>query len=229
MKVVVMQSNYIPWKGYFDLIASADLFIFYDDVQYTKNDWRNRNIIKSLTGNLWLTIPCGPDINRLINEVRVDNLDWQRRHYDLIKRSYETAPFWNYCSSLMEKIYLTTKWKFLSDLNMQIIQTISSKYLELGTKFQSSSQYNLKGKKQDRLLDLLEQVGASKYITGPLAKNYLDEKKFEMQGIELFYLNYEEYLPYTQLYPPFDHKVSVLDLLVSEGPNAKQFLIHSGN
>lgn len=228
MNVVVLQSNYIPWKGYFDLIAASDLFIFYDDVQYTKNDWRNRNKIKSSKSDLWLTIPCGTNLNRLINEVRVDKLSWQEQHYSSIKNSYQHASYWEYCLPLLEDIYLQNHWTFLSELNTYIIQKISREYLGLETKFQSSTEYKLEGRKQDRLMDLLRQAGASQYITGPSAKNYLDEQQFEMNGIQLNYLNYEKYTPYNQVHPPFSHNVSLIDLLICEGPNASQYLLNDG-
>ena len=116
MKVGLLQSNYLPWKGYFDLIAAVDLFVFHDDLQYTKNDWRNRNKIKTPNGATWISIPCGTNQKRLINEVRVDQIKWQNKHFSIIQENYKDAPYWNYCLPLLEYIYHEQTWDTLSNL-----------------------------------------------------------------------------------------------------------------
>lgn len=222
-KVAILQSNYIPWKGYFDLINSVDLFIFYDDVKFTKNDWRNRNRIKTPNGTKWITIPCGFKSNKLIYEIDLANLDWQNKHWNLIEENYFKAPYFNYCKKFFENIYLNQKWKNLSDLNQYLIKNISLKFLNIKTQFDDSRNFNIQGKGEDRLIDLLKKVNATKYISGPSAKAYISNNKFLSEGIHLEWMNYNNYPEYPQLYPPFQHAVSIIDVLFNTGPNAENF------
>ena len=120
--VVILQSNYIPWKGYFDLIHDADLFIFYDDLQYTKNDWRNRNKIKTEQGLKWLTVPVGIDLNRLIYEVDIKDHTWQKKHWEIIKQSYSKCKYFSNYKSFFENIYLEQEWLNLSAMNQGIVK-----------------------------------------------------------------------------------------------------------
>ena len=225
MKTVLLQSNYIPWKGYFDLIESADIFIFHDDLTYTKGDWRNRNQIQTINGKKWLTIPCGSDQKRLINEVRVDKVIWQEKHFNLIKSNYKSAPFWDYCLPLLNYIYFENNWTYLSELNQKTIKKIATEFLFINTIFENSERFNLKSKKQDRVLELLISVNATEYISGPSGKDYLDEKMFDDNHIKLTYFNYENYPTYQQINNSFDHLVSVIDLLMCTGPAAREYLL----
>ena len=224
-RVAILQSNYIPWKGYFDIIRSVDCFIFYDDVQFTKNDWRNRNRIKTPQGTRWLSIPCGTNLKRLINEVRIDPDAWQTKHYQLLEQNYNTAPYWSVYKPFLENIFLERKWEFLSELNQQVIKQISCEILGCDTTFDASEEYALQTRREDRVLELLDKVGASHYLSGPAAKSYLDEAHFVERGITLEYIDYSQYPEYSQLFPPFDHAVSIIDLLLNEGPNATNFML----
>jgi hypothetical protein len=221
--VAVLQSNYIPWKGYFDLINSADLFIFYDDVQFTKNDWRNRNKIKTPDGLKWITIPCGFKSHMLIYEIGLPDSDWQNKHWNLIKENYSKAPYFNQYSKFFENIYLNQKWKNLSDLNQYLIKNISLKFLNIKTQFDDSRNYSIQGKGEDRLINLLKKVNATKYISGPSGKAYISNNRFLSEGIHLEWMNYNNYPEYQQLYPPFQHAVSIVDLLFNTGSNAENF------
>lgn len=213
LKVVVIQSNYIPWKGYFSLIAEADTFVFYDDVQFTKNDWRNRNRIKTPNGPLWLTIPVGQALDRLINEVELTDSSWQKKHFKSLQFSYQKAPYFERYLDFLKETYLNTTWRNLSELNQFLIKTIATEFLGISCRFENSSDYQLKGTKEDRLLDLLSQVGATEYISGPAARDYLSPSRFENLGIKLTYFDYRGYPEYPQLHPPFIHEVSILDVL----------------
>jgi hypothetical protein len=223
-KVAIVQSNYIPWKGYFDLIAKADLFIFHDDLQYTKQDWRNRNKIKTPHGPKWLSIPCGSNENRLICKVVLRDHTWQRKHWHKIMQSYQFAPHFELYKAFFEEFYLQGTWTNLSDLNQFLIKKISRVYLGINTEFDDSRRYNLKEKKALRVLELLKKVGADIYLSGPKAKNYLDERVFEDTGIQIEWMDYNGYPKYDQLYPPFEHNVSIIDLLFSVGEGAKKYL-----
>ena len=223
--VAVLQSNYIPWKGYFDIINSVDLFIFHDDIQFTKNDWRNRNKIKTPNGLKWITIPCGSKshTHKLIYEISLPNSDWQNKHWNLIKENYSKAPYFNLYKKFFENIYLNQKWKNLSELNQHLIKNISLKFLNIKTQFDDSRNYNIQGKGEDRLINLLKKVNATKYISGPSAKAYISNNRFVSEGILLEWMNYNNYPQYQQLYPPFQHAVSIIDILFNTGPNAEKF------
>jgi hypothetical protein len=224
VRVAILQSNYIPWKGYFDIIGSVDLHIFYDDLQYTIRDWRNRNKIKTPSGTKWLTVPCGSDRNRLICEVELSNSEWQRGHWTNIKINYSKAPYFKYFSKFFEKIYLESTWSNLSDMNQHIIKLICTELLGIKTQFDDSRAYSLKMTKGERIMELLKKVGAKTYLSGPAAKNYLVETEFVAEGITLEWMDYSGYPEYPQLYPPFDHAVSIIDLLFNTGPEATSFM-----
>jgi hypothetical protein len=222
-RVAVLQSNYLPWKGYFDIISKADVFVFYDDVKFTKNDWRNRNQIKGPKGLRWITIPCGHDYNRLIYEVELMDASWQRLHWEIIKLYYRKAPFYKDYFDFFEDFYLNRIWQNLSSLNQYLIKDVCN-MLEIKTKFEDSRDYFLNGSKSDRLLNLLNKMNTTTYITGPSAKNYLNEHDFNKSGITIEWINYEGYPQYPQLFPPFIHKVSIIDLLFNTGKEARKFL-----
>lgn len=222
--VVVLQSNYIPWKGYFDLIHDADLFIFYDDLQYTKNDWRNRNKVKASGGPEWITIPVGSDKNRLICEVKIKDPGWQIKHWKTLLHNYEGTPYFGRYKEFFENFYLGCRWPDLSEMNQYLIRHISHEFLGITTEFKDSRDYVLSGQKQARLLDLLQKAGASRYISGPAAKSYVEPDRFEEAAISLAWKSYAGYPDYPQRFPPIVHGVSILDLLFNVGPDAPWFI-----
>lgn len=222
--VAILQSNYIPWKGYFDIIGMVDEFIFYDDLQFTKNDWRNRNKIKTPKGAEWITIPCGTNTDRLICEVALHDHTWQRKHWTSISVNYAKASYWNEYKPFFEEIYLGKQWTNLSELNTHIIRKISTEVFKFKTEFQDSRQFQLSEKKGDRVIELLKKTQATKYVSGPAAKDYISDEVFIKNGIEIQWMDYSHYQEYHQLYPPFEHAVSIIDLIFNEGPNAKRFL-----
>jgi hypothetical protein len=224
MKVVINQSNYLPWKGYFDLIHDADLFVFYDDLQYTKNDWRNRNRLKTARGPAWLTIPVGKHLDRLICEVTLPTDDWARRHWAQIEQAYLSAPYFAAYAPLLEECFLGQTWELLSDLNQHLIRVIAQNILGITTRFVDSRRYGLRERKQERVLELLRTVGADTYISGPAAKAYLSEERFKAEGIHLIWKDYANYPEYAQPHPPFEHAVSILDLIFCTGPAAPDYI-----
>lgn len=217
MRVAVLQSNYLPWRGYFDIIQQSELFVFYDDVKFTKNDWRNRNILKSPNGPIWLTVPCPKKYDVLISEVVPTNAQWQEKHWRTILQLYGKAPFFSRFAPFFEDFYLGQTWDSLSVLNQQLIKHIAIECFHLDTEFQSSSDRVLEGVKSERLLDLLQQVGASEYVSGPAARSYIDEDDFRTRGINIHWMDYGGYREYRQLHPPFMSNVSILDLLFNVG------------
>lgn len=223
-KVAILQSNYIPWKGYFDIINSVDEFIFHDDLQYTKNDWRNRNKIKTKDGLFWLTIPCGTNEKRLICEVELLDYSWQKKHWSIIVNNYSKSKCWKKYKAFFEEYYLSKNWRNLSELNQNLIKSISIELFGIKTIFKDSRDFNLTTHKAERVLELLKKTGADYYLSGPSAKNYLSEDILNQNGIELSWMDYSGYPEYNQLHPPFEHGVTILDLLFNEGENARKFM-----
>lgn len=224
LRVAVLQSNYLPWKGYFDIIHDVDLFVFYDDVQFTKNDWRNRNKIKSAQGTAWLTVPVGDSNSRNIDEVRIPDASWQRKHWQTLLQTYGKAPHFARYRQYLEWVYLGQRWESLSELNQSLIRHIAHEFLGCTTRFARSSDFGSEGAKQERLLALLQRTGASWYLSGPAAKSYIEPERFEQAGIELAWKDYRGYPEYSQRFPPFEHGVMVLDLLFHCGPDAPHYI-----
>lgn len=224
-RVVILQSNYLPWKGFFDLIRQADLLLFYDDTQYTKNDWRNRNLIKTPRGRDWITIPCGPShLHRRIDEVQPVHSRWQRSHWDQLYQNYRRAPHFADYRPFFEDFYLRRTWTNLSELNQYLILNIAREFLGIRTPFMQASELGVGGAKEERLVGLLKKVGATSYLSGPTGKDFLRPGPFLDAGIQLEWMDYSAYRPYRQLYPPFIHEVSIVDLLFNEGNDAWQYL-----
>lgn len=223
--IAVVQSNYIPWRGYFDLINSVDEFILYDDVQYTIRDWRNRNIIKTSRGPLWLTIPVqvkGKYLQK-IKDTRISDPTWGRKHWATIVHSYSRAKYFAVQKELFEELYLQAEEKLLSQINYRFIVAICQ-ILGIRTTISWSMDYNLAGDKTERLIHLCQQTGATAYLSGPSAKAYLNEDLFRIEGIAVSYMDYSGYREYTQLYRPFQGQVSIIDLIFNEGPNATNYM-----
>jgi hypothetical protein len=222
--VAVLQSNYIPWKGYFDIIHEVDLFVFYDDVQFTKNDWRNRNLIKTPKGTEWLTIPVGSRLDRLISEVRIEDSYWAAKHWRSIVQYYAKAPYFQQYKAFFEDIYVQRSWHNLSELNQSLIKTIAREFLGIQAEFADSRSFRPQGQKLDRLLDLVGQLGATRYVSGPAARDYIDVNRFEEIGVEVLWKEYAGYPEYPQFFPPFTHQVTILDLLFQVGPESPEYI-----
>jgi len=215
MKVLITQSNYIPWKGYFDNIAQADVFVIYDDMQYTKRDWRNRNKVKSAGGLKWLSIPVevkGKFLQK-INETKVSDTSWNINHLNAIKNYYRTAPGFKENSDWLEALYMGCNSDWLSEINRHFIEGIME-YLGVKTELKDSREFELVEGKTEKLVSICEQLGAKQYLTGPAAKNYMTEDSFLEKGIEVLYSDYGGYKEYEQLYPPFEHGVTIIDVIL---------------
>ncbi|MBP7232350.1 MAG: WbqC family protein [Syntrophaceae bacterium] len=223
-KVAIVQSNYIPWKGYFDMIAAVDEFILYDVVQYTKNDWRNRNKLKTPAGLSWLTIPVRHSgrFGQKICDTEVSDPKWSAKHWQTIKTLYAKAPFFNKCGAFLEDLYMqASSMTHLSQINTLFIVKICSQ-LGIRTKISLAMNYILSGNKNEVLINLLNQCSGNEYISGPSAKVYLDERLFIENGINVQWMDYSGYREYKQLYPPFEHGVSIIDMLLHLGPEGSK-------
>jgi hypothetical protein len=224
-KIFITQSNYIPWKGYFDAINEADYFVIYDHVQYTKNDWRNRNKIKSRAGTEWITIPIRfLNLNQKINEVEVAINNWAIKNWKTICSVYSKSPYFKTYKETFENIYTSIETNKLSEINLIFIKKICE-ILSINTKIIQSTELDLS--ENDRVLKLIsicKQLGGTEYLSGPAGKNYIDESIFINEGLSIKWLDYNDYQEYNQLFPPFDHYVTILDLIFNEGPNAKKYM-----
>lgn len=223
-KIAILQSNYIPWKGYFDLINSVDEFVIYDTAQYTKNDWRNRNRIYTNQGVKWLSLPCRQEsLEQKICETFISDPRWAKKHWQTIFQSYSKAPFFKKYQSMFEGFYLSNTNNNLSFVNRRLI-SIVNEILRIDTKITCSSQYELFEGKTEKLLGICEQAGADIYLSGPAAKDYFDISLAEEKGIQVEWMDYSGYPEYQQLHQPFEHGVTILDLIFNEGPNARKFM-----
>lgn len=223
MTVSILQSNYIPWKGYFDIIAKSDVFVIYDEVQFTKNDWRNRNLIKTQKRLEWISIPVRKEnLHQKIFETEILQGHWIKKHKSTLQTNYGKARYFKEYKDIFFEIYdfPTTN---LSEINRLFIEKICV-ILAINTKIIDSRELNLEGDKVERLLDACKKLNATKYLSGPAAKNYINEDLFNENNIEIEWIDYSNYKEYNQLYPPFEHGVSILDLIFNEGPNARSFL-----
>jgi hypothetical protein len=224
-KVAIVQSNYIPWKGYFDLIRSVDEFILFDDVQYTRRDWRNRNLIKTPSGVTWLTIPVeskGKYFQRIRDTVVSDSA-WAADHWRSIAQFYTKAPFFGSYREQLEELYQVTGLRYLSEINDRFLKGLCG-MLGITTRITRSMDYEITEGKTERLVSLCKQAGATHYLSGPSAKAYIDPSLFAAERVNLDYFDYSGYPEYRQLYPPFRHDVSVVDLILNEGPASAEFL-----
>jgi len=229
-KVAILQSNYVPWKGYFDLINSVDEFVIYDTAQYTKNDWRNRNKIKTGQGISWLTVPVAAKgkSDQKIDEAVVSDQRWRKKHWSAISQSYSKCKFFNDYKHYFEKIFLEGLENKLSDINFRFMKLINE-ILGVTTKIHWSSDFELSIGKTDRLVNICCDLNAKIYLSGPSAKDYLDENLFEQEGMGVEWMDYSGYPEYEQQHGPFEHGVTVLDLIFNEGPNSTQFMKSFGN
>jgi hypothetical protein len=224
-KTLITQSNYIPWKGYFDNINAVDEFVVYDDMQYTKRDWRNRNQIKTPQGLLWLTIPIevkGKFFQK-INETFVSEKNWGEKHWKTIVANYTKAPYFKQYKDIFENLYKDKSLINITEINIAFIKTINS-ILNITTKIIDSREFELVEGKTERLVDICKRCNATDYYTGPAAQDYMDENLFTKENINVHYFDYSEYKPYEQLNGEFTHYVSILDLIFNTGDEAKFYM-----
>lgn len=224
VRIAMLQPNYIPWKGVFDLISRVDIFVFYDDVQYTSKDWRSRNKIASPQGELWLTVPVKHDGRQLICNSLIDrNTSWQKKHYKSIYLNYKKAPYFEEYHYLLEEIYLKHCWENLCELNVFSTQLIS-KALDLNPQWVRSSQLGFTGNKDgEKVVKICKALGANYFINGPASKAFMNEDLFREAGIHLEYMQYS-YSEYLQLHKPFRHDLSILDVLFNCGKASRKMI-----
>jgi hypothetical protein len=225
MKVAVHQPQYIPWLGYFHKMASSDLFVLLDTVQYKKREFQNRNRIKTPAGPLWLTIPVltkGSYLQK-ISEVRIDHQErWAEKHRHGLERNYSHEPYYKKYRNFLEEIY-GRKWESLLEVNMATIKYLG-RALNLATPIMLESTLGTTQTRTGRIIEICQKVKADIYLSGQGAKDYLDENLLAQNGITL---EYQEFVHpvYPQLYGPFIPYLSVLDLIFNCGPDSRKILL----
>lgn len=190
-RVAIIQSGYLPWKGYFDIIHDVDLFVFLDDVQFTLRDWRTRNLLKTAQGSTWLTIPVGSHRDLCIDEIRLANASWQVRHWATLRHTYGKAPYFPHYRAFFEDLYLGRTWESLSALNQHVVRTVAKDFLGLRAEFQDARPLDTHGRKTPRLLQILKKCDATLYVTGPTTRCYLDVALLADEGIQTVFKDFE--------------------------------------
>ena len=227
MRVVILQPSYLPWLGYFDQMFKSDVFVVYDDVQYDKNGWRNRNRIKTPQGPQWLTVPVlAKGRNFPLNrEVEINNtISWQTKQLRTIVQNYRKAPFFDQYMGSVEGI-LAHPWRMLIDLNVAFIHMVMEQ-LGLNTRVYFSSDLKVpKMGKTERLIEVCRYFGADTFLEGDAGKDYIDETLFAREGIRLEYHGYRHPV-YRQLHGDFIPYMSAIDLLFNHGRDSLGILTH---
>jgi hypothetical protein len=225
-RIAIVQSNYIPWRGYFDIIGLVDEFVLYDIVQFTKRDWRNRNRIKTPAGLRWLTIPVATAgaYHQSIAETRISDPGWAATHWRTLTHAYAHAPYFEAYRDRWAALYAACAGhELLSDVNRLLIEAVAAD-LGLTTTITDASAYSANGERSERLLAICRAAGAATYLSGPTARAYLDVARFAAEGVAVEFMDYSSYQPYPQMHGPFEPSVSVLDLLFNTGPRAREYV-----
>lgn len=223
-KIAILQSNYIPWKGVFDMINKVDVFVFLEDVDFTQRDWRTRNRIKTPSKNSWLTIPVkkAPRGTKLY-EIEIQNEEnWQLKHYKTIEQFYKNTKHYDEYKWILDEIYLKKRWDNLSEFNIYVIRLIAN-ILNIETEFVNSKDLKTTGIKDDKLIQICKKLGGTYYLSGPAALDYINNEKFKEADIKLAYMEYD-YIEYEQKFGEFDHFVSILDVIFNCGNKINEYI-----
>ncbi|MBO0523282.1 hypothetical protein EXQ42_04315 [Clostridium botulinum] len=229
MILTAHQPVYLPWLGLFHKIALSDVYCFFDDVQYLRRDWNNRNKIKTSNGDIWLTVPVlsKGHMEKSIKDIEINNtIDWRKKHWRAIYTSYKKAPYFSKYADFFEELY-KKEWYYLVELNEYMLKFFLDQ-LGINIKFIRQSELNFKGYKSDLVLDMCKKLEANAYIFGELGKNYADIKSFEREGIKLYFQEYNHPI-YKQLWGEFISHISIIDLLFNVGSERALDIIMQGN
>ena len=224
-KVAILQSNYIPWKGYFDFINSVDVFVIYDIVQYTKNYWRNRNQIVVGSEPAWLTIPVHQkSLEQSINETSIADPRWAKKHWRTIEQNYRKSPGFSVFGDVIgEAILGLANEPLLSKVNLVMIRVLCE-MMGINTTIKLSEDFDLPDDRMDRLIHICNTLEADEYVSGPAARVYLDEQRFLKENMRVSWYDYSGYQQYPQASEVFSHYVSILDLLFCTSSDYRDYM-----
>lgn len=224
-RVAIVQSSYLPWKGYFDLIRSVDEFVLYDDMQFTRRDWRSRNRIKTANGLHWLSVPASVKgkFDQKIKDTEIADSDWAAKHWQSLRHAYGKAPYFREYQKVLESTFaeLATE-RMLSSVNHGFI-VVTCALLGINTPISWSMDYPQQDGKSERLLSICQAAGASHYLSGPAARDYMDLDLFDRNNVSVSFADYSDYPEYPQQHGPFEHGVTALDLLFHVGPESTKY------
>lgn len=215
--VMVSQSNYLPWKGYFDLVRRADVLVLLDNVQFTRRDWRSRNLIKTPHGVEWLTVPVRTPGGRRtsVSEAEISDSRWAQSHLRAIELSYRPTPYFEQVFGFIHE-RLNPKEVLLSNLNEQLLRALLT-FMELDVEVRTSRGPAEEVNPSKRILDLVQRARGTRYLSAPAARAYLDTDIFAEAGVDVDFFEYPQYPEYAQVWPPFRHDVSIVDTLFHLG------------
>ena len=219
MIIAIHQPQYLPWLGYFDKFEKADIFCYLDNVQFKKNEWQNRNRIKSAQGWQWITVPVQYRFPQIINTVEINNaVDWKRKHLQAIITNYSKAPFFKEYIGLFEETY-SKEWEYLSQLNVYLIEKIREILALNRTQTVLASDLNLSEDPTDRLIDICNTLGGDTYLSGKDGAKYMELERFNERGIKVIFQDFTHPV-YSQLFGEFQSNLSIVDLLFNCGPES---------
>lgn len=218
MIITIHQPQFMPWLGYFDKMDQADLFVFLDNVQFKKNEWQNRNKIKTAQGWQWITVPVRYRFPQKINEVLINNnVNWHRKHLEALATNYSKTPFFRQYIHFFQDFY-ANKWDKLVDVNVEMIKLLKD-LLNIESRTLMASGFIARDRSTDRLVDICKAIGADTYISGPSGANYIDFERFQAENIHVLFHDFH-HPSYPQLYGDFLSHMSVIDILFNCGPES---------
>ena len=227
MILSIHQPQYLPWLGYFDKIDKCEVFVFLDNVQFKKNEWQNRNRIKTAAGNQWLTVPILHKFLQRIDDVKINNsVSWGRKHLNALSTNYSKAPFFNEYMPFFQETY-SREWKRLVDVNIHAIEYISKTLGLADKRYVKASDFNLQEGNTERLVDICKKMGGDVYLSGKDGAKYLDLSLFEKENIDVIFQDYSHPC-YSQLFSKFESNLSIIDLLFNCGPKSLSILRGNG-
>lgn len=223
MIVAAHQPQYLPWLGYFDKIYRADIFVLLDNVQFKKNEWQNRNRVKTAQGSQWLTVPVRYKYPQLINQVKINNKDkWQHRQRQTVISNYKKAPYWYLLEEFFEEIF-SLKWQYISQLNIHVVKKLAGLLGITRSLYVASELGEFPEDPDDRLIALTRHFGADTYLAGGGGREYMNMEKYAESGIEVIFQEYEHPV-YDQLFGDFKPFMSVVDLIYNHGRASLEIL-----
>jgi hypothetical protein len=222
MLITIHQPQYLPWLGYLDKIDKADVFVILDNVQFKKNEWQNRNRIKTAQGHQWITVPVLYRFPEKINEVRINNkANWGRKHLQALITNYSKSTYFDNYKSFFEDIF-SRSWDRLVDINIEIIKFLISA-LDLKTKLVIASDLKLREEPTERLVDICKMLDGNRYLAGKDGNKYMNLELFEQEGIDVIFQDFKHPV-YHQLFGDFEPCMSAIDLLFNCGDNSLEIL-----
>ncbi len=228
MKIGILQPGYLPWLGFFEQLHKTDLFVFYDDVQYDKGGWRNRNRIKTANGVQWLTVPVFASLSESlnVNEIRIDNkVNWRKKHLSAIRLNYGRSRYFKKYIDIFEETY-SREWEYLVDVDIYLIKALATSLGICDKIFVRSSELDIHGDRISRLIDICKHFNADIFYEGAAGKNYIDSEVFSREKIEIEFQDYKHPV-YDQLYGDFVPYMSIIDLLFNCGDESLAILSNS--